>query len=67
MEQHAPMNSGVVAVEAEFVAALFDAGVEGAVVPPEGHREDKLVLCRVPEKEAALGLVLKERLRLVPA
>ena len=43
MEQHAPMNSGVVAVEAEFVAALFDAGVEGAVVPPERHREDQLV------------------------
>ena len=61
------MDPGVVAVEAELVSALFDAGVEGAVVAPERDREDKLVLRRVPQKKAALGLVLQERLRLVPA
>ena len=60
------MDSGVVAVEAELVPALFNAGVEGAVVAPERDREDKLVLRRVPQEKAALWLVLQERLRLVP-
>ena len=53
-------------VEAELVAALLDAGVQGAVVAPERHREDELVLRRVSQEEAALGLVLQQRLRLVP-
>ena len=61
------MDSGVVAVEAELVPALFNAGVEGAVVAPERYREHKLVLRRIPEKKTALGFVLQERLRLVPA
>ena len=61
------MDSGVVAIEAELVSALFDAGVEGAIVAPEGYRKDELVLCRIPQKKAALGFVLQERLRLVPA
>ena len=60
------MDSRVVAVEAELVAALLDAGVQRAVVAPERHREDELVLRRVPQEEAALGLVLQQRLRLVP-
>ena len=54
------------AVEAELVAALLDAGVQRAVVAPERHREYELVLRRVPQKEATLGLVLQQRLRLVP-
>ena len=61
------MDSGVVAVEAELVPALFNAGVEGAVVAPERYREHKLVLRRIPEKKTALGFVLQERLGLVPA
>ena len=51
------MDSRVVRVEAEQVVFFFDSCMQGPAVPTEADREDKVILCRVPQQEASFRLV----------
>ena len=60
------MDSRVVRVEAEQVVFFFDSCMQGTAVPTEADREDKVVLCRVPQQEASFRLVREQLFSLVP-
>jgi len=60
------MDSRVVRVEAEQVVFFFDSCMQGPAVPTEADREDKVVLCRVPQQKASFRLVREQLFSLVP-
>ena len=60
------MDSRVVRVEAEQVVFFFDSCMQGPAVPTKADREDKVVLCRVPQQEASFRLVREQLFSLVP-
>ena len=60
------VHTGVMAVKAELMVLLLYSGVQTAAVSPEADAEQILVLSRVSQQEAALGLVFQQIFRLVP-
>lgn len=53
-------HAGVMGIEAEVVVPLLDPGVQGPVVAAEAHREEVVLLRRVPEQKRAFRFPFQE-------